>query len=833
MSFREDEADHCSHPRSLNTPEICTASALATEADETSPTAQLEAIPAISPTLGSLSLPRTPAQIPEGDFVCVSPEEILHVSHSDSTSIPLLFLIDPHDLLDPYDSHRSCGDDTSRRRSAPETISSRTDMIAVPRGEPRRASHESPSDMSRLGRSFGWLESADLSNPDNSDPYQRRSSGSSTCSMVPRDEISNVMTEAGVSLEVDSGSWRKGWSDEEQERHVPQRPMHRPRALSDDDRASFRSNKFGCRSRENSSVTVTPNDRLDDPGPVPSGPSSPSSPSVALADLDYSIALNFPAPPGRAVSVLSTYTDLHSEDWHPTVGREKSIVKSVSDTLFGYTQGLHQTEDRVSANQASSEDTTLSFVSSSPASTSTAPVLHRASALGLDGESIASNETDIVVPRSTPLELATPLDGSDLRSTPSPTQGVNIAEASTTKSSTSSSREVNLLAAHDVDQRNKSRTSGTMPTHSEWFESGTSSFHPILTQPTAGIATCPVHLPYLHISTLNHNLRDAGDQLAIKVVPPTHPLHLNKQAPPSSSTISGSSSVPTTPNFDNPAQLPSLASPPNSWAALSRRHSKFTAFSGGSSSTSSLYSSDSASLRHGNYSWGVGEKPDISTVFEEDIPAEYDIDLSSTRDKTRLAELAASEGVLPLDELSAALPKDLGPRARQQGDYLQAVRHPILTKQQSHQSLADRSQHSHSHQSQQPLRRSHRSDTLSSQTSATSNKSNGRSAHPFASVVVRPSSPQPIPTFRQPKTGLTGSKSLSNLLDSSKMQPDVAPAHQVTLSPSDVDDVEQCPVCLEGLDGSFRLPGEKGFIIAECGHAVHQVSSIFLAPIGH
>ncbi|KAF8966284.1 Pleckstrin homology domain-containing protein [Flammula alnicola] len=36
------------------------------------------------------------------------------------------------------------------------------------------------------------------------------------------------------------------------------------------------------------------------------------------------------------------------------------------------------------------------------------------------------------------------------------------------------------------------------------------------------------------------------------------------------------------------------------------------------------------------------------------------------------------------------------------------------------------------------------------------------------------------------------------------------------------DDDEECPVCLEPLSFSFRLPGEKPHIVPECGHALHE-----------
>ncbi|PFH50267.1 hypothetical protein AMATHDRAFT_4171 [Amanita thiersii Skay4041] len=43
------------------------------------------------------------------------------------------------------------------------------------------------------------------------------------------------------------------------------------------------------------------------------------------------------------------------------------------------------------------------------------------------------------------------------------------------------------------------------------------------------------------------------------------------------------------------------------------------------------------------------------------------------------------------------------------------------------------------------------------------------------------------------------------------------------------DDEDECPVCLEPLSFSFRLPGEKPHIVPECGHALHEVSfSLFI-----
>ena len=40
----------------------------------------------------------------------------------------------------------------------------------------------------------------------------------------------------------------------------------------------------------------------------------------------------------------------------------------------------------------------------------------------------------------------------------------------------------------------------------------------------------------------------------------------------------------------------------------------------------------------------------------------------------------------------------------------------------------------------------------------------------------------------------------------------------------------ECPVCLEPLSFSFRLPGEKPHIVPECGHALHEVHRFRFSP---
>lgn len=56
----------------------------------------------------------------------------------------------------------------------------------------------------------------------------------------------------------------------------------------------------------------------------------------------------------------------------------------------------------------------------------------------------------------------------------------------------------------------------------------------------------------------------------------------------------------------------------------------------------------------------------------------------------------------------------------------------------------------------------------------------------------------------------------------------VAAPLPVVSSRDSTEDEEECPVCLEPLSFSFRLPGEKPHIVPECGHALHEVRFVFL-----
>ena len=63
---------------------------------------------------------------------------------------------------------------------------------------------------------------------------------------------------------------------------------------------------------------------------------------------------------------------------------------------------------------------------------------------------------------------------------------------------------------------------------------------------------------------------------------------------------------------------------------------------------------------------------------------------------------------------------------------------------------------------------------------------------------------------------ITPSHSLPFLLHDTQNMPIVSPREPP-------EEEAECPVCLEPLSFSFRLPGEKPHIVPECSHALHEV----------
>lgn len=195
-----------------------------------------------------------------------------------------------------------------------------------------------------------------------------------------------------------------------------------------------------------------------------------------------------------------------------------------------------------------------------------------------------------------------------------------------------------------------------------------------------------------------------------------------------------------------------------------RRLSKFTAFSG--SSASSTYSSDNESLRDRERYHRVTEHPDISTVFEEGSSFEVE----RVRDN-KVVYHRPAQSTSTSNSVSQRYPPRTG--------------------------------------------------TISSAHSGRSNKST--TVHPFAVIIHRAPSP-PSSHTRAISPHISSSRSHTTLSDASRMQH--KPAHQVTLAAEeDADEEDKCPICVESLEFSYRLPGEKPHVVPECGHALHEVSS--------
>lgn len=109
----------------------------------------------------------------------------------------------------------------------------------------------------------------------------------------------------------------------------------------------------------------------------------------------------------------------------------------------------------------------------------------------------------------------------------------------------------------------------------------------------------------------------------------------------------------------------------------------------------------------------------------------------------------------------------------------------------------------------------------------------------FISPRLAPLPPQPSGSLKatvlrtQPTSPLLKSDTASTITPSDKNSSDrpyssvYMPPIPVVKNHSAVEDDDECPVCLEPLSFSFRLPGEKPHIVPECGHALHEVSQSY------
>lgn len=116
------------------------------------------------------------------------------------------------------------------------------------------------------------------------------------------------------------------------------------------------------------------------------------------------------------------------------------------------------------------------------------------------------------------------------------------------------------------------------------------------------------------------------------------------------------------------------------------------------------------------------------------------------------------------------------------------------------------------------------------------------------SVTARHSSIKAFHTVfhrKQPKPDISGNSSVQSVTvttttnpastndkDPRPPYPAMLPAPLPVVSNKEIHEEEDCPVCLEPLSFSFRLPGEKPHIVPECGHALHEVSSFTLLHTG-
>jgi hypothetical protein len=94
--------------------------------------------------------------------------------------------------------------------------------------------------------------------------------------------------------------------------------------------------------------------------------------------------------------------------------------------------------------------------------------------------------------------------------------------------------------------------------------------------------------------------------------------------------------------------------------------------------------------------------------------------------------------------------------------------------------------------------------------------------HPFASPTQSVTPPQ----SHTSRSGLpiVHQSSPLDLEETDSMRSERLNGLLVLVSSEDHQDQEKCPVCVENLSSTYRLPGEKPPIVPECGHALHEVS---------
>lgn len=94
----------------------------------------------------------------------------------------------------------------------------------------------------------------------------------------------------------------------------------------------------------------------------------------------------------------------------------------------------------------------------------------------------------------------------------------------------------------------------------------------------------------------------------------------------------------------------------------------------------------------------------------------------------------------------------------------------------------------------------------------------------FRSVFTR--APVKVPSSTSLRSAYSAASQSSSSFQPSHPYANMVSAPLPVVS-SKEDEEDDCPVCLEPLSFSFRLPGEKPHIVPECGHALHEVSRPF------
>ncbi|TYJ56141.1 hypothetical protein B9479_003127 [Cryptococcus floricola] len=362
------------------------------------------------------------------------------------------------------------------------------------------------------------------------------------------------------------------------------------------------------------------------------------------------------------------------------------------------------------------------------------------------------------------------------------------------------------------------------------------------------------------------------DWLPDPAPPANHPFHHKKQPSVPLSTRTTSTFPFTSSPDDAPISIspsPSTQYAHSSLASRSsnRHSSKYTVFSGstgeneneGAGEDDSIYSYSTLASSRGAH-WHVSDKPDISTVFEED-PAGFHNDFAPPPSAFTHKSGSQSERGLRNTHAnklhSQASSSTLVSKATHK-----SVPNNYFSLRDNASSSSSSSVNGNGNGNGREKKRE-RSGTPSSShshgtvVSTKSTSGSGSTAHPFANAVVRPSTPstpsssskpKPKPSFLSPQpphsrsgptplTGLSSSKSAPDLDSLSPSHPhshthltqrererqrEMPPLQPVVLSTQDEEEDDMCPVCVEPMGATYRLPGEKPPIVPECGHALHE-----------